>query len=32
MSSGKIEESGEKLNFKGASSLPLIEFEIWIDI
>ena len=25
---GKIEKSGERLNFKGSLVLPLIEFEI----
>lgn len=29
---GKIEKSRERLNFKGSLVLPLIEFEIWIDI
>lgn len=29
---GKIENLGERLNFKGALVLPLIEFEIWVDI
>ena len=29
---GKIEKSGERLNFKGSLVFLLIEFEIWIDI